>query len=951
MFLKKMYLKGFKSFAYPVEVSFTNGLTVIVGPNGSGKSNINDALKWVLGEASKKNLRASKASDMIFSGSPDEKPSEYAEVTLFVDNSNKILNSKEKDISITRKSYLNSHENEYFINKELVRRKDVKDLFLDTGLGNTDLSIISQGSISKIIEASPKAMREVLNEAAGVSRYQKQKEEALRNLMGVERNLEILDVKHASLEKQIKPLRKASEKAQQYFKIREKLEKIELPIIQKQLIQSNKNVKVFSEELQIEQEKVTFSNDKLKNNNIIFVRNQKQILKDESTIRKLTQRLEKLKEKIEQQKHSKKSDIDGLKFKIEEIKSSLAILNKNLDSYSEQESLLKRELTQKKDELLKVNNYRNKGFLELQQLESNLKQINRDGEIKVPYGVKKILENKSIFKNLMGTVKDLYKSKPGKEIAVSVGTGSNNNNIVMKDEHNIKDALQFLKQNSYGVATFIPYEQVKPKTISEEFRSILDNIRGYQGTLTENMEFHEKYTRLFQFVGGTTLIFDTFDNGLKAAKIIDYRFKIISLDGDTILPGFLIRGGSNKSKSKYLDNQRQKVEEQIKELRSKLDELKTRKPGLEKFIDETEKEVDTLRYEQVRIQEKITSKENDLSSNLYLYQENTGEEYNQDKNTLNKGDAKNFNSIEEIDLEIKKLISSKEILSKENLALKEVEEGLREEWSTASGKVTDLKISLNKDRNLLQQNILILQKEYKINEEILLEKEFPKLNVSKAEAETRIAKYREEIEEIGAVNVDSIKEFATLDKEFQTLTSELQQLRETKEKLLSTVEEMDKRMIEKFSKTFDNINVEFNASFIKLFSGGTARIKYTDPENILDSGIEIYARSPGKNVKNIQLYSGGEKSMIAIALIFAINKVRSLPLLMLDEVEAALDEANVERFASFAKEINKHTQVIITSHRPGTMEKADVLFGVTMEKQGITKILTVKLEEAVNMTE
>ncbi len=217
MFLKRMEVRGFKSFAHPTTIEFTDGLTVVVGPNGSGKSNINDAFKWVLGEASKKNLRAGSASDMIFSGSDTEKAADFAEVTLIFNNEERILDIDYNEVAITRRSYRQDKQNDYFINKTLVRRRDIKDLFLGTGLGNTDLSIISQGSVTKVTESKPHELRELLNEAAGVSRYQSQKEEAVRKLEKVTQSLDIFSVKLRELEKQVGPLKKKKEIAEKYL--------------------------------------------------------------------------------------------------------------------------------------------------------------------------------------------------------------------------------------------------------------------------------------------------------------------------------------------------------------------------------------------------------------------------------------------------------------------------------------------------------------------------------------------------------------------------------------------------------------------------------------------------------------------------------------------------------------------------------------------------------------
>jgi len=221
--------------------------------------------------------------------------------------------------------------------------------------------------------------------------------------------------------------------------------------------------------------------------------------------------------------------------------------------------------------------------------------------------------------------------------------------------------------------------------------------------------------------------------------------------------------------------------------------------------------------------------------------------------------------------------------------------------------------------------------------------------MSSAKAMTKRNDLREKLSEIGYVDLDSIERYEVVKKDHDELNENTIDLRESKDKLLSTISEMDKAMKVQFSETFEKVNVKFQETFSTLFRGGQASLQYTNPEDILESGVEILAKAPGKTIKNLNLYSGGEKALIALSLIFAINEVRKLPLLLLDEVEAALDEANVERFAKFAKKLNDNTQLIIVTHRPGTMEKADVLYGVTMQQKGITKIVSVRLEEAIDL--
>ena len=232
-----------------------------------------------------------------------------------------------------------------------------------------------------------------------------------------------------------------------------------------------------------------------------------------------------------------------------------------------------------------------------------------------------------------------------------------------------------------------------------------------------------------------------------------------------------------------------------------------------------------------------------------------------------------------------------------------------------------------------------------------MNKEVPELEITFEKATQKRENYRLEISKLGFIDFDSIESYEELFNTYEVLKNNVNDLVESKEKLLSTIDVMNEQMKVQFEETFEKVNVKFKKVFGTLFKGGDANLVYSEPDDILETGVEIEAKMLGKTIKSISLYSGGEKSLISLSLIFAINEVRNLPILMLDEVEAALDESNVERFAKFAKELNNTIQIVITSHRPGTMEQADILYGVRMQKKGITSIVSVELADAVQMVD
>lgn len=951
MFLKRMDLKGFKSFANLTRINFKDGLTIIVGPNGSGKSNINDALKWVLGEASKKTLRASEKKDMIFSGSAKQEAANYAMVTLYFDNSKRIIDFPGDEVVISRKSYVDKDQNEYYINNELVRRKDVRNLFLDTGLGNTDLSIISQGSVSKVMEAKPQELKELLNEAAGVSKYKNQKYEALLKLDHVSSNLDVFDTKLSILNKQIKPLKTASSKAQEFFKIKQELSKIELPLLKTRLSFFTSREKTLKKELELLEKRRVIIDEKKKNLETENLNLQKKLLDLDKEIENLQIK------QMELQNSSftgNISDVDDkvLEKRIKELGKNITDLKKILVQTEKEEekiNLLIRDLKRDDFELTsfidQLKSSIEKVKYELLKLETDENKFNRP--------VKKILENINMFNTIYGTVENLISYENQYEVAIKIALGSKLNNIVVSDETVIKKAVNFLKNNKYGTATFIPSDKVVPKFISGDYLNVISQTSGYVGVLSEFININSKFKNVAESLAGNILLFINLDDAMSAAKFIKYRYKIITLDGDLIYPGFVVRGGYNNQKA-YVEHKEKFVNAKNK-LESNLKEKETELGSLREKLIESNTERNAIQSEEIRSAERLNYLETQLQQSLNAYKNITGKNYNINKlfEEFSTESSKGVFSSEQINSDLRLLKQKKVNLNSNIIVSQEEQNSLNHEWAKIIETISSYKLELSDIENYVFKNLEILRKDYELTLDGLLNSSnisFLKNENAIDEIEKNRDIIRQKLSELGYVDLESIKKFEELEKEYNLLKENTDDLKNTHKKLLSTIDIMDKEMMKRISVTFEEVSLKFNEIFQMLFRGGFAKLMYLDPDNILDSGVEIVASAPGKKVKNLSLYSGGEKSLIALSLIFAINIVRKLPLLFLDEVEAALDEANVERFANFAKYLNKYTQLIIVSHRPGTMEKADYLYGVTMQERGVTDIFNVKLQEAIQIS-
>lgn len=940
MFLKKIELKGFKSFAFPTVIEFKKGLTVIVGPNGSGKSNINDALKWVLGESSKKTLRAKQTDDMIFSGSHTKEAASFAEVNLFFDNSNKLLEHEEDEIIITRKLYRKKNENQYFINREKVRRKDVKNLFLDTGLGNTDLSIISQGSVAKIAEARPQDLRLLLEEASGVSKYQIHKKEAVLKLEKVATNLEIFEVKLNGLKKQIAPLKKASEQAKNYLKIKEELTKIELPLIKNLLLDGyNKQEELKNLEEKSKQEKILIEK--------ILNKLAKDLKEDQVTLLDLDQEITKLHtmQNDLQNNLNKKISFNGNKKEFSnKIKYSLYGINdlKDIIKQTEnEEEDLNKQISSLKTKMFELRSETENYIAKLNQVNFQLDNL-KNADKNYNQAVKSILDNKLIFNLVYGIVKDLIKVDSQYELALETAIGSKFKNIVVNNEKTIKETVAFLKKNKLGIATFIPAENVKEKFIIDELKSVIVKISGFNSILSDVIKADSKFKKVVSSLAGNIVIFNDLDSALLAAKFIQYRLSIVTLEGDIIYPGFTVKGGfSNKNIKKFELERYQLAQEKLAKVINKNEIMID---NLENNILDFNAKRDIVQKGNIRNAERLHFLEKDLQQLLESYHTIFKEEFDLEKLEIKK-DLKNPLSLEKINNQIRNLNQKKHQLSLKIIDSQDNQQLQNKKWQDLLQKIQYSEINLDKIERLISENTDILNKDYQLTYQNLLEKDFKKLKEPIDEIIIKQQEYRKELRAIGYIDQEAIKRYQELTAEYQKLDHEIKELTEAKEKLTSTIDIMDQEMIKRIKNTYLKINDRFDAIFKTLFRGGHAKIEFIEPDNLLESGLEIRASAPGKSVKNLSLYSGGEKSLIAISLIFAINEIRNLPLLLLDEVEAALDEANVERFANFAKILNNQTQLIIVSHRPGTMEKADILYGVTMQEKGVTSIFNVSLDK------
>ena len=1181
MYLKSLEVHGFKSFANKIVFDFHNGITGIVGPNGSGKSNVADAVRWVLGEQSAKQLRGASMQDVIFAGTENRKPLSYAYVAITLDNSDHQLPVDFEEVTVARRVY-RSGESEYLINGNTCRLKEVSELFYDTGIGKEGYSIIGQGQIDRILNGRPEERRELFDEAAGIVKFKKRKVTAQKKLESERENLVRINDILSELERQVGPLERQSEKARTYLKKKEELKEYDVNMFllesdrisvekkeveekyqiaddeMKQVNASYENIKAEYEKLGHDMEEMDQKINTLRENiNQTSSTRQKlesqiQILNEqihtaEMTDEHLQSRLDAIQKEKDERLEAKKgydeqkaqldeqlASIDERRKKAQEqlqrIQEELARCNSGMESgQSELIQLLQNKASiqakqQKFDTMLEQCNIRkaelNKRLLdrkaqeegldsvleeytkdleavqqsieELKNLEAELEKKNKDWKVKIietnrgiestqteyhkqqsrleslrniaerydGYGnsIRKVMEQKSEHKGLLGVVSDLIQVDKEYETAIETALGGNIQNIVTEDEETAKQMIAYLKKNRLGRATFLPLTSVSAKANPKNEAALGET--GVIGLANKLVKCDPKYDEIAAYLLGRVLVVDTIDHAIALAKKHHYSLHMVTLEGEYLSPGGSMTGGAFKNSSNLLARNREieELEIQVNQLKDELKKLRERKDDIETAIalnaDEVEENKEKLQgllirknTAQMNVERAIQQRNESESVFEGLRKESEGikrqvEEIKQNKQQTLEELEFSKNREKEIEEESKKYQAIVEEQTKEEARASEILSGIQLEVASitktiefAQENIDRVEAELEKfdaERESLVENAAhakedALQKKkdieeiqktidassttnseldeelkrskeirekmsedykgfFKKQEEISqrrndLDKEIFRLSNQReklAESEELQTNYmwteyeltphtalelqkdiykdadalkklirevKDEIRKLGDVNVNAIEEYKDVSKRYGDLKTQHDDIVEAEATLVGIIEELDEGMRRQFSEKFAEIQREFDSSFKQLFGGGKGTLELVEEEDILECGIRIIAQPPGKKLQNMMQLSGGEKALTAIALLFAIQSLKPSPFCLLDEIEAALDDSNVSRYANYLNKLTQNTQFIVITHRRGTMTAADRLYGITMQEKGVSTLVSVNLIE------
>lgn len=972
MYLKKIELHGFKSFADRVNLELQPGITGIVGPNGCGKSNITDAIRWVLGEQSVKSLRGTAMSDVIFAGSQDRKPQNLAEVTLVFDNSDRYIDSDYQNIEITRRIYRHNNEGEYLLNKQPCRLKDIVDLMMDTGLGRDSLSMISQGNISSFADSKPEERRPMFEEAAGVAKYKKRKIESLRRLEKTTENLNRVQDIVNELEKQIIPLKKQKEKAETYIALKKQLEEIEIGLIVHESMDLKAQIDQIKQRIQeLENYQQSYSNDLVTKEALLAAKKDKMVLLDkevDALQSKLMEALENVnrlntsKVQIDEKRRHilENGSSENLEEQITSLKQMLSEVlsdyNQSVERYDYSKADLDAFESKRNQVMTKLNGLRqlleqqNSKYNALKTKQSLIKeQIETNQHYN--YGVKTILA--SSLDGVIDVLEKVITPQAGYEVAISTALGGAMQFVLTKDQASARQAIGYLKKNRAGRATFLPIPSLSKRSVRDEHLLVCQNTKGYLGIASEFVEYDQKYDKVISNQLGNTLIVEDLQTANHLANQLYYRYKIVTLNGDVVNVGGSMTGGQSRQQNSSYQSKKELevIQKDLEGLEINLSKLKTQINEFDLEYREQSNELLQKKILFARLEEEVADKLAHFKNIKAQYEALAHEKVEVD--SLLKEDTN-----QDLIQELNKANALKEELTASIKAKRETRMGYVNDNDILEQELRELRKALNDCQNqYMKQKVELTKLEGNLNSKLTYLNDEYKMTFEYASEHYGHKKYNEddrsevfalktEIRRLGNVNLDAIEEYQNVSERFDHLTSQKEDLLEAQTTLLQAIDEMDEVMTKRFDETFNKVNEEFNLVFRSLLGGGKAMLKYSDPENILETGIDIDVQPPGKAVQNISLFSGGEKALIAISCLFAILKVRPVPMCILDEVEAALDQANVERFAKYLKEFEGKTQFIVVTHRPGTMEQCDILYGATMQQKGVTKLISVKFEEA-----
>lgn len=927
MFLKSLEIFGFKSFPDRSRIEFLDGITALLGPNGCGKSNVVDAVKWVLGEQSSKSLRAEKMEDVIFSGTENRKPLNVAEVVLTFSNDSGMLPLDVSEVEVKRRLY-RSGESEYFINNTPAKLKELKELFFDTGVGKSAYSIMEQGKIDQVLSNKPEDRRFIFEEAAGITKYKIRSAEAERKLEKTEENMQQAESILSEVKRSYDSLKKQADKTDRYKELRRSLFETELDIALLKL-------RGFFEE-----------------------------------------------------KHAKEVHIEGLKKKEEDLSASISHLTSLLEEKAGIITSMEARRIENQQKLYRIGlDIENKKNL-VRNFEERCREIDR--QIEAYRGKEKSVKDKilalhgeiddkeKLLKNIDERLKETaenikrYKAKIGaaaEQIARNDRTAAENEKEIFQEEKNQKIYQEDLKKITEDIVRELDkelketgYTHTARERAEETLVHGLEELKIILRKRLQLIEDELKINASGNYDKLAESVKETLSEGIaKAAEIYgsfaEYKKTVPVFIDEFLSPeGIII-------KKREIDSMISDSAEKASSLRLRIKELHNENRELAKNMEAARQIQESLKVEEAG----MMSRSSFLTDSIKRLRKNIDDfEVQIKENSIEIGSCSQKKK--ETEKKIKDILDEEKKLSDMNSGiikdLAKLEQGISKHNSyltdrekSVRAKKEDLEqvkqqmIKLNVSHATIETEIRNIYENFRENNSKDLrdyEAGIYEIKTSAKELRDKLLRSKNDIKNLGQINLLATEEFAEVKERFDSLTAQMEDLKTAREELRKITKEIKNESEELFLKTFDQIKKNFLIIFRRLFNGGRAELKIIDDSNILVSGIDIYARPPGKKLENIVLLSGGERTLTAVALLFATFMVKPSPFCILDEIDAALDENNVGNFINLLMEFGSKSQFVIITHNKKTVTGAKTFLGVTMEESGVSKIISFHVNRNEN---
>lgn len=923
MFLKSIDLFGFKSFADKSHIDFTDGIAALIGPNGCGKSNVVDAVKWVLGEQATRSLRAERMDDVIFNGSETRKPLNVADVTLTLENDG-VLPMDVPEVTIRRRLF-RSGDSEYFVNGAPVKLKDLRELFYDTGIGKSAYSIMEQGKIDQILSNRPEDRRMLFEEAAGITRFKVRGREADRKLERTEQNMREVETVLSEVKKSYETLKKQAEKTSRYRELREEVFRFEVGLQLSRLAQFRKQEEEHAtrgEKLEEERRTIKASIDAL---------NEK-LESELSRVNSMESRLVEVQKRlygVELEKSSRAERATLIKEQREQLEERIAAEQARLKALStrsgnaRQEAEAAEKAAQETERQIKEVELGIAGIGERiargQQRQQDARRGIAEQEKKITANDKEIAQ---IQRELRQVTDELVAALDTRlqESGYSAGERS-------RAEAALREALEQLRITLEGRATALQ-EHVRIEDQSEPYLNRLDaafsTLREHLHNVDSAFQTYQQAIPRFldDFLApeGTITRKRTLDDTIERLQqeSINARGQIKDLTTEVHhLQETIEEERANQEQMKVnrvqLQGRRDQQQDGARRYRKEAEDLERQHRELDQRIGSDQERSELLARQVIKMNEELEA----------LHRQE--QELQQELKELETSIASDNRSLEEEEGRLKSAMQR----------LAQVQSRIEEVHLRTAEKRTEIRSLFDSFQERHGRDLREFEKDTEIPTE------------DQKQQREQIQRAREELRELGNVNLMAVEEFAEVSDRYEFLNAQIIDLKTAREDLVRVTAEIKRESEQLFVDTYNRIRKNFHTVYRRLFGGGRAELRLTNPDVVLESGIDILVQPPGKKLESIALLSGGERSMTAVALLFATFMVRPSPFTLLDEIDAALDEHNVGRFVQMLREFSEQSQFIVITHNKKTVAGANTLLGVTMQENGISQIVTVKLEGEV----